>query len=49
MYGGNLATAWSDALVLLCWLLGALLVTYVVAARQTRSRTLRDLRPSLIG
>ncbi|PZF67082.1 YhgE/Pip domain-containing protein [Curtobacterium sp. MCPF17_047] len=49
MYGGSLATAWSDAGVLLCWLLGALLVSYVVTARQTRTRTLRDLRPSLIG
>ncbi|MBT2502697.1 YhgE/Pip domain-containing protein [Curtobacterium sp. ISL-83] len=49
MYGGNLGTAWSDAGVLLCWMLGALLVSFVVTARQTRSRTLRDLRPSLIG
>ena len=49
MYGGSLATAWSDAGVLLCWLLGALLVSYLVTARQTRTRTLRDLRPSLIG
>uniref|UniRef100_A0A942Y9I1 YhgE/Pip domain-containing protein n=1 Tax=Neobacillus citreus TaxID=2833578 RepID=A0A942Y9I1_9BACI len=49
MYGGSLSTAWSDAGVLLCWLLGALLVSYLVTARQTRSRTLRDLRPSLIG
>ncbi|KTR08356.1 YhgE/Pip domain-containing protein [Curtobacterium luteum] len=49
MYGGSAAAAWSDTGVLLCWLLGALLVSYVVTARQTRSRTLRDLRPSLIG
>jgi putative membrane protein len=49
MYGGSLGTAWSDAGVLLCWLLGALLVSYLVTARQTRTRTLRDLRPSLIG
>ncbi|GAA3340672.1 YhgE/Pip domain-containing protein [Curtobacterium pusillum] len=49
MYGGNLGTAWSDAGVLACWLLGSLLVAFVVTARQTRSRTLRDLRPSLIG
>jgi putative membrane protein len=49
MYGGDLGAAWSDAGVLLCWLLGALLVSFVVTARQTRSRTLRDLRPSLIG
>jgi putative membrane protein len=49
MYGGSLGAAWSDAGVLLCWLLGALLVSYVVTSRQTRTRTLRDLRPSLIG
>ncbi|WFR68123.1 YhgE/Pip domain-containing protein [Curtobacterium flaccumfaciens] len=49
MYGGSLGTAWSDAGVLACWLLGSLLVAFVVTARQTRSRTLRDLRPSLIG
>ena len=49
MYGGSLGAAWSDAGVLLCWMLGALLVSYVVTSRQTRTRTLRDLRPSLIG
>ncbi len=49
MYGGSSGAAWTDAGVLACWLLGALLVSYVVTARQTRSRTLRDLRPSLIG
>ncbi|OEI68227.1 YhgE/Pip domain-containing protein [Curtobacterium sp. ER1/6] len=49
MYGGSFAAVWSDAGVLACWLLGALLVSYVVTSRQTRSRTLRDLRPSLIG
>ena len=49
MYGGSFAAVWSDAGVLACWMLGALLVSYVVTARQTRSRTLRDLRPSLIG
>ncbi|WP_065964986.1 YhgE/Pip domain-containing protein [Curtobacterium sp. UCD-KPL2560] len=49
MYGGSAGAAWSDAGVLACWLLGALLLSLVVTARQTRSRTLRDLRPSLIG
>ncbi|PZF57742.1 YhgE/Pip domain-containing protein [Curtobacterium sp. MCSS17_008] len=49
MYGGSFAAVWSDTGVLACWLLGALLVSFVVTARQTRSRTLRDLRPSLIG
>ncbi len=49
MYGGSMGTVWSDVGVLACWLLGALLVSLVVTARQTRTRTLRDLRPSLIG
>ncbi|RKR76147.1 YhgE/Pip family protein [Frondihabitans australicus] len=49
MYGGSGAAAGHDALVLLAWLLGALLVTFVAARRMTKSRTLRDLRPSLIG
>jgi putative membrane protein len=49
MYGGSTAAVWSDAAVLACWALGALLVTLLVAGRQGRARTLRDLRPSLIG
>lgn len=49
MYGGSMGAAWADAGTLACWLVGALLVTLVVAARQGRSRTMRDLRPSLIG
>lgn len=49
MYGGNLDLAAGDATALLCWLLGALLVSFLGARRMTRHRTLRDLRPSLIG
>ncbi|MCS5717252.1 YhgE/Pip domain-containing protein [Herbiconiux sp. CPCC 205763] len=49
MYGGNLDLAAGDATALLCWLLGALLVSLLGARRMTRHRTLRDLRPSLIG
>jgi len=49
MYGGSLATAGGDALVLGAWLLGALLLTGLVVRRMTRHRTRRDLRPSLIG
>jgi putative membrane protein len=49
MYGGNLALAGQDAGILAFWLLGALLVSYLGARRLTRHRTLRDLRPSLIG
>ena len=49
MYGGNLQLAGADAGALFFWLLGALLVSYLGARRLTRHRTLRDLRPSLIG
>lgn len=49
MYGGNIGAAWNDAGVLALWLLGALLLSFVAARRMTRRRTLRDLRPSLIG
>ncbi|SDY77145.1 YhgE/Pip domain-containing protein [Herbiconiux ginsengi] len=49
MYGGNLDLAAADATALLCWLLGALLISFLGARRMTRHRTLRDLRPSLIG
>jgi putative membrane protein len=49
MYGGSATTALSDALVLLCWLLGGVALTALAAVRMTRHRTLRDLRPSLIG
>jgi putative membrane protein len=49
MYGGDLGAAWSDAGVLGLWLLGAILLSVIAARRMTRRRTLRDLRPSLIG
>ncbi|MFJ8894807.1 YhgE/Pip family protein [Leifsonia sp. NPDC102414] len=49
MYGGNPATAWADAGVLGLWLLIALLVSAIGVTRMTHFRTLRDLRPSLIG
>ena len=49
MYGGNMAAAWQDAGVLGLWLLGALLLTFLAARRMTKHRTMRDLRPSLIG
>jgi len=49
MYGGSSAAAWGDAGVLAAWLLGALVLTWVATSRMTRARTLRDLRPSLIG
>ena len=49
MYGGNIGAAWSDAGVLALWMIGALLVSFVAARRMTKRRTMRDLRPSLIG
>jgi len=49
MYGGNPATAGADAGVLLLWLAGALVLTAIGVTRMTHFRTLRDLRPSLIG
>lgn len=49
MYGGNLSLAMNDVVFLLCWLAGALIVSYLSARRMTQRRTLRDLRPSLIG
>ena len=49
MYGGNLSLAGADAGALFFWLVGALLVSYLGTRRLTRHRTLRDLRPSLIG
>lgn len=49
MYGGDLAQAGRDAIVLVCILLAALVVTAVGVGRTMRSRTPRDLRPSLIG
>ncbi|MDN4613050.1 YhgE/Pip domain-containing protein [Leifsonia sp. F6_8S_P_1B] len=49
MYGGNPATAWADAGVLALWMLIALLLATIGVTRMTHFRTLRDLRPSLIG
>ncbi|MET3565326.1 putative membrane protein [Leifsonia sp. 563] len=49
MYGGNPATAWADAGVLALWMLIALLIAAIGVTRMTHFRTLRDLRPSLIG
>ena len=49
MYGGNPATALNDAGVLLLWLVGALAFAAVGVVRMTHFRTLRDLKPSLIG
>jgi putative membrane protein len=49
MYGGDLTRAGLDAGVLLMWLGGALVLAAIGVTRMTHYRTLRDLRPSLIG
>ncbi|PPF52837.1 hypothetical protein C5B94_11375 [Clavibacter michiganensis] len=49
MYGGDLGAAARDAGVLALWLVGGLAVALAGAIRITSHRTLRDLRPSLIG
>jgi putative membrane protein len=49
MYGGDLGQAAMDAAVLALWLVAGLAVALAGAIRITSHRTLRDLRPSLIG
>lgn len=49
MYGGEWSAAMGDAGVLLLWLGGALAFAAIGVIRMTHFRTLRDLRPSLIG
>jgi len=49
MYGGNASAAWSDAGVVAIWGGIALVVAAIGVIRMTHFRTLRDLRPSLIG
>jgi putative membrane protein len=49
MYGGELSIALADASVLLAFLLGGLAISWLGVNRMNRFRTLRDLRPSLIG
>jgi putative membrane protein len=49
MYGGSVSTALMDAAVLLLWLAIGFSAAALGATRMTRFRTLRDLRPSLIG
>ena len=45
----NGIAAGSDAIVLACVLLAALVLTSIGVGRMMRSRTMRDLQPSLIG
>lgn len=49
MYGGQIVTAGHDALFLLAVLLIAISFIVIGVARQQNHRTLRDLRPSLLG
>jgi putative membrane protein len=49
MYGGNASAAWGDAGVVAIWGGIALVLAAIGVIRMTHFRTLRDLRPSLIG
>ena len=49
MYGGDLGRAGADALVLVAWLGGGIVIAAIGVTRMTHFRTLRDLQPSLIG
>ncbi|RFA17982.1 YhgE/Pip domain-containing protein [Subtercola boreus] len=49
MYGGDLSLALNDVGVLALWLVGAIAFSMFLASKKTAQRTLRDLRPSLIG
>jgi putative membrane protein len=49
MYGGDLARAGTDLVVIALWLIGGLVVAALGVIRLTHRRTLRDLQPSLIG
>ena len=49
MYGGNMAQATTDVLVLTGFLVGAFALVVAGTARMMHHRTLRDLQPSLIG
>ena len=49
MYGGDLGRVGVDLGVLALWLVGAGVVAALGVWRMTRSRTLRDLQPSIIG
>lgn len=49
MYGGSMAAAGADALVLVAFGAGALALIVLGVARMVDHRTLRDLQPSLIG
>ncbi|MFZ4895530.1 YhgE/Pip family protein [Plantibacter sp. Mn2098] len=49
MYGGRIDAAVQDAGVLLAWMAIALSLAAIGVIRMTHARTLRDLRPSLIG
>ncbi|WAC67259.1 YhgE/Pip family protein [Agrococcus sp. SL85] len=49
MYGGSMAAAAADALVLAAFAAAALALVVLGVARMVDHRTLRDLQPSLIG
>ena len=49
MYGGDMSRVWHDAAFLGCWLVIAFGLAFIAITRMTRTRTIRDLRPSLLG
>jgi putative membrane protein len=44
-----MARVWQDVAFLGCWLVAALIIAFFAILRMTRSRTMRDIRPSLLG
>jgi len=49
MYGGDMDRVWNDVAFLACWLVVPLVIAFLAILRMTRSRTMRDIRPSLLG
>lgn len=49
MYGGDMSRVWHDVGFLACWLVIALGVAFIAITRMTKNRTMRDLRPSMLG
>jgi putative membrane protein len=49
MYGGSTSSLWGPVTFLLAWLVGSLLIAGLGAMRQSKTRSLTQLRPSAIG
>lgn len=48
MYGGD-GQLWSEIAILLCWMLGSIAISILVANRKSRTLRLRELRPSVLA